>query len=114
MTVTLEPTDCFVQARAREASISHDQATNPTLAEALGAAFTAAGMAAADFHMGKQELEHRNLETVRQGWIPHDDRQRAQPRRRPTRRVQTDGYRGRASLLPARPLSRAVAVLGCW
>ena len=75
VTVTLDPTDCFVLAQACEASISYDQATNLTLAEALAAAFTAAGMAAAaDFHMGREEQEHYTLEAVRQNWMPSDDR----------------------------------------
>jgi hypothetical protein len=79
--VRLDPTDCFVLAEACTASITYDQATNLTLAEALAAAFTAAGLAAAaTCQLGRPAQEDDySLAVVRKAWMPHDDRLLQQP-----------------------------------
>ena len=80
VTVELDPADCFVLARACEAIVLNDTAPHLTLAEALAAAFTAAGMAAAaTFHMGGEALPHYTRAAVRADWTPRDGRKAPAP-----------------------------------
>ena len=72
-TVELDPADCFLLAEACRAAVADDDATNLSLTETLGAALTAAGMAAAT-HAAISGLQGRPVAKVVAIWMPRDDR----------------------------------------
>ena len=77
VTVELSPADCFQLAQACEQSIRYDACQNLGLIEALAAALTAAGMAAAATSHGN--LDGYTLPEVVAAWMPASDRYRAAP-----------------------------------
>ena len=76
VTLELTPADCFLLAEACD-SVAVDHTTNVTLMEALPAALTAAGMAAAARWDGAGD--DYTLDSVREHWLPADDRRASAP-----------------------------------